>query len=127
MPERHLYEYAIIRVVPDIEREEFVNVGVILYCKSKRYLKLKTQLSSDRLRMLSSECDVELIESYLLSFSKIAEGGVAAGAIGLLDFPSRFRWMTAVKSSMLQTSRVHCGLSADLDATLEDLFCRLVL
>ena len=127
MPEMSLYEYAVIRVIPKVEREEFLNVGVILYCKDRKFLKVLSKLDKKRLTALCEEVDCHQIEENLRSFEKISEGDKDAGPIAQFDLPSRFRWLTAERSSIIQTSRPHSGLSDDPEETLEQLFRELVL
>ncbi len=127
MPEMHLYEYAVIRVVPRIEREEFVNVGIVLFSKKENFLEVRYKLHSEKIQLLSPETDLEQIEENLHSFEKIAKGGVEGGPIGEMDTASRFRWLTAVRSSSIQTTRPHSGLSSDLSATLNRLYQELVI
>lgn len=124
---KHLYEYAVIRVVPLVEREEFLNAGLLLFCKSQNFLAVHTQLNEERLRCFTKAADAELIRTYLDAFRQIATGQAAAGAIAALDVPSRFRWLTAVRSSVIQTSRPHPGFCDDLSATALRLFNELVL
>ena len=126
MPEQQAFEYAVIRIVPKVEREEFMNVGVILYCQSLAFLDAKFTLDEKRLLALSSEMQLEEIKDHLNSFCQICKGGPDAGPIGLLDIGSRFRWLTATRSTVLQCSRVHPGLSADPKQTLNNLYQRLV-
>jgi hypothetical protein len=127
MPEKHLYEYAIIRVVPRVEREEFLNVGVVLFCKKEKYLKVKFRLDQKKLPMLCPDLDMEQLEKNLASFEKICQGSADGGPIAQMDIPSRFRWLTAVRSSVIQTSRPHPGMCDDLESTLTRLFSELVL
>ncbi len=127
MRDRHLYEYAIIRVVPRVEREEFLNVGVVLFCKRENYLSVHYKLEPQKLSILSSELDLEQLEMNLRSFEKICQGKKDGGPIAQMDIPSRFRWLTAVRSSVIQTSRPHPGLCEDLDRTLDRLYSELVL
>ena len=122
MQEEHLYEYAIIRVVPRVEREEFINVGVIICHWKKNYLRCKTLLDPKKLLALDPVADLEMIQRNLASFEKICEGKANGGNIAAMDLASRFRWLTAVRSSIIQTSRPHSGYSEDLDKTLERLF-----
>ena len=127
MQEKHLYEYAVIRVVPKVEREEFVNVGIVLFSKKQNYLKTICHLDISRLQCFVNDLDIEQIQSYLRAFEKINNGDETGGPIAKMDIPSRFRWLTAVRSSVLQTSRPHPGFSEDLDATLQRLFGELVI
>lgn len=127
MQEQHLYEYAVIRYVPHVEREEFINVGVILFSKRQRYLNLRYQLNQDKIQRLAPDTDFEMLQSNLVAFDKICTGAKDGGPIAALDTPERFRWLTAVRSASLQTSRPHPGFANDLDITLEKLFQELVL
>ena len=127
MQEKNLYEYAVIRVVPRVEREEFINVGIILFCKSAKFIKMHYAVNEAKLLMLSEDIDLKQLEMNLASFQKIAHGGKSAGPIGEFDIPSRFRWLTAIRSSAIQTSRPHPGFSDDLDETIQCLFEDLVL
>jgi hypothetical protein len=131
MQEKDLFEYAVIRVVPRVEREEFLNVGVILFCSKQKFLKALCKLDEQKITAVyGSSLDVmeiEDIEENLNSFVKIAEGGEGAGPIGKLDMPSRFRWLTATRSTVLQTSKVHPGFCEDPQQTLERLFDQLVV
>lgn len=127
MQDRNLYEYAVIRVVPRVEREEFVNVGIILFCKKSRFIKVLYHLNIQKLQCLCSEIDFVQLELNLLSFQKIAEGAKDGGPIATMDAPERFRWLTAVRSSVIQTSRPHPGLSVNLEDTAQRLFEELVL
>lgn len=127
MQDRHLYEYAVIRVLPKVEREEFVNVGIVLFCKKEKYLQVKFQLNENRIRCLSEDVDLEQIRKNLESFEKICIGSKDGGPIAQLDVPSRFRWLTAVRSSVIQTSRPHPGMSGKLEDTISRLFNELVV
>ena len=127
MQEKNLYEYAIIRVVPRVEREEFLNVGVILFCKRAKFIKMLYAVNEAKLVLFSEDFDLEQLELNLSSFQKIAHGGKEGGPIGEFDIPSRFRWLTAIRSSAIQTSRPHTGLCTDLEQTVHRLFDELVL
>jgi hypothetical protein len=126
MPEQHSFEYAVIRVVPKVEREEFMNVGVILYCQSLSFLDAMFTLNVERLLALSPGLEMEEIKKHLSAFCDICKGGPEAGPIGKLDMGSRFRWLTATRSTVLQCSKVHPGLSTDPAGTLKNLHDRLV-
>lgn len=127
MQDRHLYEYAVIRVVPRVEREEFLNVGIVILCKSEKFLRMKFQLNENRLRCFTDDFDLEQVRENLSSFEKICGGAKDGGPIAQLDVPSRFRWLTAVRSSVIQTSRPHPGFCKNLDDTLDRLLKELVL
>lgn len=124
MQEKHLFEYAVIRVVPKIEREEFLNVGVILFCKGLRYLGSMVHLEESRLQAFNADLDLEEIRAYLNAFDRIGKGD---GPIGKLTLPERFRWLTATRSTIVQTSRVHPGFTANPSDTLTQLHQQLVL
>ncbi|MCD7899113.1 MAG: DUF3037 domain-containing protein [Bacteroides sp.] len=127
MPERHLYEYAVIRFLPKVEREEFINVGVIVFSKGCNYLKAIYFLHKEKINLFSTELEITSLEIALKEFNRICLGEIEGGPIALMDVPERFRWLTAVRSTSLQTSRPHSGFSFDLDATLTNLFEELVL
>src|SRR5699024_10950284 len=127
MKDKQLYEYAVIRVVPKVEREEFTNVGIILFCKQQNYLAVKYHIPQEKLNLYCSELDLEKLEMHLQSFVRISNADKNAGRIASMDTASRFRWLTAVRSSSVQTSRPHSGYSANLEATLNHLFEDLVL
>jgi len=127
MQEKHLYEYAVIRVLPAVEREEFLNVGIILFCKKAKFIKVYFILDESKLRSFSGELDLDQLRLNLESLEKIARGDKAGGPIAEMDLPSRFRWLTAVRSSAIQTSRPHPGLCDNLDKTAKRLFEELVL
>lgn len=127
MQDRHLYEYAVIRVVPRVDREEFINIGVIIFCKKERFIKMLYTVNKNKLELFSQDLDLEQLEQNLEAFKNITEGKRDAGPIAQLDVPSRFRWLTAVRSSVIQTSRPHPGLCVNLDKTIERLFLDLVL
>ena len=126
MRENHLFEYAVIRVVPHVEREEFLNVGIILYCANQKFLKTKVNLKEEKLSMLCDSLDIAELKNHIASFEKICAGGNMAGTIGKLSIAERFRWLTATRSTMLQTSKVHPGLCHDASEMLERLFAQLV-
>lgn len=127
MQGKQLYEYAVIRVVPKIEREEFVNIGIILFSKKANFIDLLYTLDKSRLCFFDKEIDVELLKASMESFDKIARGNKEGGKIAGLEIPERFRWLTAVRSTCIQTSRPHSGFSDDLQKTTEKLFHDLVL
>jgi hypothetical protein len=127
MPATHLFEYAVIRVVPRVDREEFLNVGVILYCPDLKFLGLRCANDCDRLLMLDPNLDLDELKQHLHAFGIITRGDASGGPIARLDHANRFRWLTATRSTILQTSRVHPGLSPNPAATLEELYERLVL
>jgi hypothetical protein len=127
MQEKYLYEYATIRVVPVVEREEYLNVGLILVCKKEHFIKVHFSVNEAKLLLFSKTVDIEQIRLNLQAFEKIAAGDIAGGPIASMDVVSRFRWLTAVRSSAIQTSRPHPGLCENLELTAKRLFEELVL
>lgn len=127
MKEINLYEYAVVRVVPRVEREEFINVGVLMYCRKQRYAALMFHLDKDRLKSLYKNIDISLIESHLISFQNICDGKKDAGKIAQLEQDERFRWLTANRSTIIQCSATHTGLSCDAQETHQELFNKLIL
>lgn len=121
MQEQHLFEYAVIRIVPKTEREEFINAGVILFCKKQRFLRCDLNVDEQRLRAFAPDLDVAETIVYLEALKNIAHASKESGPIGRLDVASRFRWLTAVRSTVVQTSRIHPGFCHDLEATVEKL------
>jgi hypothetical protein len=126
MPEPCPFDYAVIRVVPRVERGEFVNAGVIVSCPSKNYLKARVELDAERLAALDPGVDRDAVERHLAAILRICEGGEQAGPIGLLPQRARFHWLVAPRSTIIQTSPVHTGLCEDGDRMLEHLFGTMV-
>lgn len=127
MQDKHLYEYAVIRIVPQVEREEFMNVGVVLYCRQKKFLKALYNVDEARITAFSPKMDIEDVSQYLSSYERICAGGKHAGPIGQLPVAERFRWLTATRSTVVQSSKVHPGLCPDPEMTLLLLYQQLVL
>jgi hypothetical protein len=125
VPAKHLFEYAVIRLVPCVEREEFLNVGVILYCGAEKFLQTAFELNESRIRALASELDIAEIREHLKGFERVCAGGADAGAIGQLPTSERFRWLTAPRSTIVQTSPVHTGLCSSAADTLSQLLTKL--
>ena len=127
MPEKHLFEYAVLRVVPRVEREEFLNVGVILYCASEGFLQVRSEVPEARLRAFGcAGLDLQDLAQRLRAFERICQGRREGGPIGQLPVASRFRWLTAQRSTIVQTSPVHPGLCENAADTLERLYAQLV-
>lgn len=122
----HAYDYALIRVVPRVERGEFVNAGVVLSCKAGGFLAARVELDEARLRVLDPGIDLEAVRGHLDAFCAIAAGGADAGPIGRLGARERFHWLTATRSTMIQTSPVHSGRCTDHAVMLERLLDRMV-
>ena len=127
MQERILYEYAVIRVVPRVEREEFLNVGVIVYGASSKFLQVRYLVPGAKLLLLAPHLEVAEIAEHLAAFDRIAKGDPTAGPIALLPAPERFRWLTATRSTIVQTSKVHSGFCNHYPEETERLFRLLVL
>lgn len=120
------YDYAVVRVVPRVERGEFINAGIVMSCERRGWLQARIELDHGRLRALWPDVDVEAVEHALSAIPRICIGGADAGPIGLLPLRARFHWLTAQRSAVIQTSPVHMGRCADLDATMERLLQRMV-
>ncbi len=127
MSKSEIYEYAIIRLVPKVEREEFLNIGVILYSKRKDYLDIKIHIDEDRISAFSKDLDVAMIKEYLDGWFKVCKGSKEGGPIGKLDMHLRFRWLTANRSTIIQSSKVHPGYSSDPAEELDKLFLKFVV
>ena len=126
MRDHYTYDYAIIRVVPRVEREEFVNVGVILSCPAKRFLEARIELDEQRLIALYPSLDLEPIKTHLATFPAICAGGPDAGPIGELPAPRRFEWLTSSRSTVIQPSPVHTGSCHDPLTAIETLLNTMV-
>jgi hypothetical protein len=129
MQEKLLYEYSVIRLVPRIEREEFINVGIILFSKEAGYIKIEYILDKEKLKCFikKENFDIGCIISALEALKKISIGDTSGGSIASMGIPERFRWLTSVRSTIIQTSRPHPGFSSNLDQTFLKLFKELVL
>ena len=120
------YDYAVIRVVPRVERGEFINAGVIVSCEKTGFLKAAIELDEARVLALDPGVDLETLRRHLAAIQRICEGGPDAGPIGLLPQRARFHWLTAKRSAILQTSPVHMGRCGDMEAIVEHLMARMV-
>jgi hypothetical protein len=109
------FDYAVLRVVPRVEREEFVNVGVIVFCLEKRLLEARVHVDAARLEALWPGIDVETVRQHVHAVERICAGDATAGAIALLSQRERFHWLIAPRSTMIQTSAVHTGICAETD------------
>lgn len=125
--ENHLYEYAIIRFVPRVEREEFMNVGLLMMCKRQKWMRVRLQIPNHKIAAFDSGVTCEMLENQLAQFTRISCGDAEAGPIAELSVEERFRWLSAVRSSCVQTSRPHPGVTDDLDSAFERLFADMVL
>lgn len=126
MQEKHLFEYAVVRIVPRVEREEFINTGIILYSRDLRFLGVKISVDEEKLRVLCPLLDIEEVKLHLHAFEQIAMGNKEAGPIASLDLAGRFRWLTATRSTVVQASKVHPGFCSEPRAMLDRLHQQLV-
>ena len=122
----HLFEYAVLRVVPRVEREEFLNVGIIVYCRSLGFLETRFALPEARLLAVAPDLDLAEITARLQAFERICQGKATGGTIGQFPVAERFRWLTATRSTVVQCSPVHPGRCLDAGKTLTRLFVSLV-
>jgi Protein of unknown function (DUF3037) len=120
------FQYAIVRVVPRVERGECLNAGVVLFCRTRRFLEARIALDEERLRALDPDADLEAIRAHLGAFARVAAGDPQAGPMAELPASERFHWLVAPASTMIQCSPVHTGLADDPAAELEKLVARLV-
>lgn len=127
MQELNTYDYAIIRVVPRVEREEFVNAGVIVSCMKIKFLEARVEINEDRLRALFPAINMEEVSRHLETIPIICKGGKEAGPIGQLSQRERFHWLVAPRSTIIQTSPAHSGKCSDPYATLDRLMKQMVL
>ncbi len=126
MQEKQLFEYAIIRIVPRVEREEFLNTGVIIYCAGEHFLQAKFFLNKERLLHFFNDLNIEELEKRFQAIEHICNGDAEGGTMACLPIASRFRWLTATKSTIVQTSAVHPGLCSSAKEELEKLYAELV-
>ena len=126
MQEKQLFEYAVIRVVPRADREEFMNVGVIVYCATQNFLQLKYSLNEEKLRAFSSDLDIDSLKKQLKAFEQICLGLKEGGPIAQLPVASRFRWLTATRSTIIQVSPVHPGFCSKPEDVIEKLYAQMV-
>ena len=115
------FDYAILRVVPRVDREEFINAGIVVFCLEKRYLEARVLLNPDRLKALWPEVDVDLVRAHLDAIPRICAGDPAAGPIAKLSLRERFHWLTAPRSTVIQPSPVHTGVCDSADGVLDRL------
>ncbi len=127
MPALSSYDYAIIRVVPHVEREEFINVGVILFCRPLRFLAVRVKLNQPRLTTLCPTLDIAAIQAHLELIQNICAGQAQIGPINHLSQAERFHWLVAPRSTTIQISPVHCGLCTDPQTALDNIFEKMVI
>jgi hypothetical protein len=121
MPAPASFDYAILRVVPRVERQEFVNAGVVVFCREKRYLAARVRLDRERVKALWPEIDLDLIAQHLDAVVRVCEGDAAAGAIARLSQSERFHWLVSPRSTIIQPSPVHTGVCDETGALLDRL------
>ena len=126
MSDKYTYEYSVIRLVPRVEREEFINIGIMLYCKLENYLKVRFSIDEPKILAIHPKMDLEVLDQYV----KVIEASVANPCqlqlLKNMDVSSKFRWLSARKSTMIQYAPIHIGQSDDLDKTLDSLVDLLV-
>jgi hypothetical protein len=127
MQQQYQFEYAVIRIVPRVEREEFLNVGVVLYCAKEKFLQLEYTINTERLNAFGCGFDLQEIKEYLHAFEQICSGNLRGGPIAQLPIAERFRWLTAARSTIVQTSQVHPGLCANAKEMLLKIYDQQVL
>jgi hypothetical protein len=121
MPVAASFDYALLRIVPRVERQEFINAGAVVYCPERHYLAARIHLDRDRLKALWPEADVALVEQHLDAVQRICDGDQEAGAIARLSQRERFHWLTAPRSTIVQPSPVHTGVCQSTDSVLDRL------
>jgi len=125
-PSRSPFSYAVLRIVPDIEREEFVNAGLVVFCRSRRYLRARTSLDVEGLRVLRPSADPDALRAQLALVERIAAGEVSSGPLAEMSQSERFHWLTTPRSTAVQPGPIHGGMADDPDATFEHLYTTLV-
>lgn len=127
MQDRVTYEFTVIRLVPKVEREEFINIGVILFSKPKRFLEMRFVIDEQKVRAFCKDIDTDAIHQYLKAWELVCKGKSDSGRIGEMDIASRFRWLTASRSTIIQSSKTHPGLCHHPEKILDELFELYVL
>lgn len=127
MQELLLYEYAVIRLVPCVERAEFINIGVILFCKQNKFLDLRFHLDETKINLFTSDLDLPFIKQQVDAFKMICWGAKQGGSMAKEPINYRFRWLAANRSTIIQFSKIHSGLTNDPESTLNDLLEKMVL
>jgi hypothetical protein len=125
-PDRAAFEYALIRVVPRVEREEFLNVGAVVFCRTRAFLAARIELDRGRLAALGAPADLDLVEQHLRAIPAICAGEEAAGAVARLPLAERFRWVVSPRSTVVQPSPVHTGITVDPAESLDHLMATMV-
>ena len=127
MSERHSFDFAVVRVVPRVDRGEFINAGVILHSRTGRFLDCRVELDRERLKALAPTIDCDVVESYLDAIRQVCKGGGEAGSIAALSQSERFHWLVAPRSTVVQVSPVHSGMCVDPQDCLDELFAQMVV
>lgn len=124
-----VYEYAVIRFVPKVEREEFINIGLVFFCKSKKIIYFKYYLNKDKITAFYTEVEYEILKKHLDAFEMLIAGKTQKTPIAQFDVAEKFRWITATKSACIQSSRPHVGMAKkeDLEFVFDRLFEEMVL
>lgn len=126
MAQNKVFEYAVIRLVPVVEREEFLNIGVVLFCKELDYINVKFHLNVSKIAVFAPQIELNLLQDYLKSFENIVLGNEIGGEIATYIPAERFRWLTATRSTILQCSKVHPGFCDNPEVKLNQLFTEFV-
>lgn len=121
-PSRSPFEYAVVRVVPDIERQEFLNAGLIMFCRPRRFLAVRTRLDEEALGALRPGCDAEGIREQLDFIEGVATGAVATGPFAAMTLSERFHWLTTPRSTVVQPGPLHAGTTEDPAGTFDHLY-----
>lgn len=127
MQDKFTFKYAIIRIVPKVEREEFFNVGVIVFCKRTKFLDIKFNINETKLKAFSCKIELSLLNDYLKAWKMVCEGNSASQKIGQLDLSDRFGWLTANRSTIIQSSQIHSGVTDNPKEALKDIFENYIL
>ncbi|WP_397446551.1 DUF3037 domain-containing protein [Polaribacter sp. R77954] len=127
MQDKVTFEYAIIRLVPKVEREEFFNVGVILFSKRKKYLDIKYHINPNKLNAIAPALELNHLNDYLNAWKLICDGKSSAGKIGAFEISDRFRWLVACRSTIIQSSKTHSGMCSNPEKELHAIFEEFVL
>ena len=125
-PSRSSFAYAVVRIVPDIEREEFLNAGLILFCRPRQYLRARTAIDGEALSVVRPESDVAAIGEQLRFLEAVAAGTLEVAPFASMSQSERFHWLTTPRSTLVQPGPLHAGMSDDPDATFDHLFDVLV-
>ena len=126
MPKLSSFEYAVLRIVPRVEREEFINAGVIVFCLAQKFLRARVEVDEERLRAFCPDLEIDHMRDHLHAFERVAEGSTDAGPVAALSIRQRFHWLVAPRSTVIQVSPVHAGMCESPEDVLNELFRKLV-